>query len=129
MRYHFKIDAVPASRPRVTKWATYYPKKYTAFRDAMEVITQHTDFDKVECCPIKVTTIIYLAMPKSWPKKKKAETHGKWKANNADNDNYEKAIWDSLNGKAWGDDCQIVWNETKIMYAEEGEIYVTVEKL
>ena len=127
-RYSFNIDAVPASRPRVTRWSTYYPKKYTAFREAMGIITDHMEFDKVTG-PIKVETVIYLPMPKSWSKKKKELFNGQWKMNNCDNDNYEKAVWDSLNGKAWEDDCQIVWNETKVMYAYEGQIIVGVTKL
>ena len=128
MRYSFKIDAVPASRPRVTKWATYYPKKYTEFREAMAIITDHMEFEKTTG-PIKVETVIYLPMPKSWSKKKKELFNGQWKMNNCDNDNYEKAVWDSLNGKAWEDDCDIVWNETKVMYAYEGQIIVGVTKL
>lgn len=128
-RYSFNIDAVPASRPRVTRYATYYPKKYKAFRGAMGFITDHMEFKKVDEGAIKVETIIYLAMPKSWSKKKKELFNGQWKLNNCDNDNYEKAIWDSLNGKAWADDAQIVWNETKVMYAYEGQVIVSVTKL
>ena len=130
MRYQFKIDAVPASRPRVTRYATFYPKRYTSFREHMEVICDHIKFDTVPApTSIKVTTLIYLPMPKSWSKKKKELFNGQWKMNNSDNDNYEKAIWDSLNGKAWTDDCQIVWNETKVKYAYEGEVIVIVESL
>lgn len=130
MRYQFKIDAVPASRPRVTRWSTFYPKKYTQFREHMEIICNEMEFNKVpEGAPIKVTTLIYLPMPKSWSKKKKELFNGQWKMNNCDNDNYEKAIWDSLNGRAWLDDCQIVWNETKVKYAHKGEVIVCVEKL
>lgn len=129
MRYQFKIDAAPASRPRVTKYATFYGKTYTKFRESMAIICDHTEFEPVNEGPIKVTTLIYLAMPKSWSKKKKELFEGQWKMNNSDNDNYEKAVWDGLNGKAWGDDCQIAWNETKVKYAYEGEIIVAVEKL
>lgn len=128
-RYEFKIEAVPASRPRVTRFATFYPKRYTAFREAMGVICDHTKFNKIGVGPIKVETIIYLPMPKSWSKKKKQEMNNGWKDNTSDNDNYEKSIWDSLNGKAWEDDRQIVWNETKVKYSEEGSVIVVVTPL
>ena len=127
-RYRFSIDAVPASRPRVTRYATFYPKRYAKFRADMDVICDHVEFDKV-AGPIKVETVIYLAIPKSWSKKKKELFNGQWKMNNCDNDNYEKGIWDSLNGRAWYDDYQIVWNETKVMYAYEGQVIVAVTKL
>lgn len=128
-RYEFNIDAVPASRPRVTRYATYYSKSYTKFREDMAIICDHMDFERVIMKPIKVTTLIYLPMPASWSKKKKELFNNQWKMNNKDNDNYEKAIWDSLNGRAWDDDCQIVWNETKVRYAYEGRIIVIVESL
>lgn len=130
MRYQFKIEPVAASRPRVTKWATYYPKKYTQFREDISVICRHTNFNKIdEGVAIKVTMLLCIPMPKSWSKKKRAEHLGKYKVTKPDNDNYEKAVYDALNGHAWHDDSQIAWNDTKKIYAEEGEIIVVVEAL
>ena len=40
MRVEFDIVPIPASRPRVTRWATYYGKKYSKFKEEMEVLTK-----------------------------------------------------------------------------------------
>ena len=34
MKVEFNIIPTPASRPRVTRWSTYYGKKYTKFRSS-----------------------------------------------------------------------------------------------
>ena len=130
MRYQFNIEPVAASRPRVTQRGVFYPKKYTNFKSDMKAICEHTNFNKFEeGVAIKVTSIVYVSMPKSWSNKKRYEHLGKYMVTRPDNDNYEKAIYDSLNGYAWHDDSQIAWNETKKIYAEKGEIIVIVEAI
>jgi len=130
MRYDFKLDLVPASRPRVGRLGTFYQKTYQSFKDTMKVIVDHMEFDKVESGPIHVYTRVYRKMPKSWSKKKKNELRGTFVITNVgDSDNLEKAAWDPLNGKAWDDDCQIAWNETKVTWADEGEFYIVIKKL
>lgn len=129
-RYDFKLDLVPASRPRVTRYGTYYSKTYANFKKSMEVITNEMEFNKVEDGPIHVLTRVYRQMPKSWSKKKKDAMRGKFVITNVgDNDNIEKAAWDPLNGKAWADDCQIPWNETKVTWHDEGSFYIVVTEL
>ena len=130
MRYDFNIDLVPASRPRVGKFGTYYNKTYQSFKDSMKVITDCMEFSKIEDGPIHVLTRVYRQMPKSWSKKKKNELRGTFVINNVgDSDNLEKAAWDPLNGKAWSDDCQIAWNETKVTWSDEGSFYIVIKRL
>ena len=129
-RHGFKLNLVPASRPRVGKFGTYYSKTYQSFKDSMKVIVANMEFNKVESGPIHVYTRVYKQMPKSWSKKEKDKMRGTFVITNVgDNDNIEKAAWDPLNGFAWEDDCQIAWNETKATWHDEGSFYIVVSKL
>lgn len=56
---------------------------------------------------IYVQLTFYVAMPKSWSKKKKLEKNGQFCDNNADIDNYCKAILDSLEGVYFENDKQV----------------------
>ena len=112
-QHTFKINPVPASRPRVTRWGTYYSKTYLSFKDTMYAMV-HVEVPKrlLEGC-LHVETTFYKAVPKSYSKKRKTEIDGQFCISNVDNDNLEKALWDTLNGHLWGDDKQIVSNYTE----------------
>ena len=107
MKLTFYVNPVPASRPRVTRWSTFYPKKYTQFKADMEIAKSD-----VHCVPLEDNVYakldFFIQIPKSWSKKKKEAKSGKFCDNNADIDNYCKAIFDSLNEKCYIDDRQIV---------------------
>jgi len=128
MKLIFNIQPVPASRPRVTRWSTYYLKKYSAFRDEMKKLIAEQEIQKLEGL-LEVNLYLSIAMPKSWSKKKKTEKVGAWQDGNADNDNYEKAIFDALNGVAYNDDCQIVLNSTERRWQENGSITIFIKEL
>lgn len=106
MKVVFDIAPVVASRPRVTRWSTFFPKKYTAFKVAMTELTKDIIFTPTKEL-IYVQLTFYVAMPKSWSKKKKLEKDGKFCDNNADIDNYCKAILDSLEGVYFENDKQV----------------------
>jgi len=129
----FNINPVPASRPRVSRWSTYYPKKYTKFKKDMEALTS-----ELETTPSKKLVSVELEfgimIPKSWSKKKREELNNTYCSNNSDIDNYIKAILDSLNGIVYIDDKQVVELFAKKIYSEEGyilykhkEIYGNIE--
>ena len=129
----FNINPVPASRPRVSRWSTYYPKKYTKFKKDMEALTS-----KMETTPseklVSVELEFGIMIPKSWSKKKREELNNTYCSNNSDIDNYIKAILDSLNGIVYVDDKQVVELFAKKIYSEEGyilykhkEIYGNIE--
>ena len=61
----------------------------------------------------------YIGMPKSWSKKKRKLKNGQYCDNNADLDNYEKAIFDSLNKVLYVDDRQIVEISSRKIYSDE----------
>ena len=129
----FKINPVPASRPRVSRWSTYYPKKYTKFKKDMEALTSELETTLSEK-PVSVELEFGIMMPKSWSKKKREELNNTYCSNNSDIDNYIKAILDSLNGIVYIDDKQVVELFAKKIYSEEGyilykhkEIYGNIE--
>lgn len=92
-------NPVPAARPKVSRFGTYYPKTYRQFRTAMDLLLR-TMFKKREpmAGPIEVNLAVHVKKPKTT---KLAYPIG-------DVDNYAKAYLDALNGYAWHDDRQII---------------------
>ncbi len=131
--HRFNINPVPASRPRVSRWSTYYPKKYTKFKKDMEALTSELETTPSEKL-VSVELEFGIMIPKSWYKKKREELNNTYCSNNSDIDNYIKAILDSLNGIVYIDDKQVVELFAKKIYSEEGyilykhkEIYGNIE--
>lgn len=125
----FKIEPVPASRPRVTRWGTYYQEKYTQFRKDMASLllgTKKTLYTE----PLKVNLKFFFTMPKSWSKKKRDELDGTFKCSTPDMDNLEKAVYDSLNDYIWIDDSQVVSHHVeKFWVKDNGRIEIQIERL
>ena len=105
--HQFNINPVPAARPRVSRWSTYYPKKYTQFKKDMEALTGELDTTPCENL-VCVSLEFMIKIPKSWSKKKRLAGENTYCNNNSDIDNYIKAILDSLNGVYFIDDRQVV---------------------
>ena len=121
MEVQFDIIPIPASRPRVTRWATYYGKKYSQFKENMETLTNDTKFTPLEG-NIYASLRFYIQIPKSWSKKKKKVKDGAYCDNHADIDNYCKAILDCLNGVYYIDDRQIVMLKATMYWSENPRI-------
>ena len=117
----FNITPVPASRPRVTRFSTYFPKKYTQFRkqfaELLDDITTQTN-DGL----LSVKLDFYVQIPKSWSKKKTKEMEGRYCSNNADLDNYCKAVLDGLEGRYYENDKQVVMIRARKFYSINGRI-------
>jgi len=117
----FNISPVPASRPRVTRWSTYYPKKYTKFKTDMEALT--SELNTTPCDILLSVSIDFMVeIPKSWSKKKKEIHNNTYCNNNADIDNYIKAILDSLNAVFFIDDKQVVEIYARKIYSTDPHI-------
>jgi len=124
----FDIDPVPASRPRVTRWGTYYGKKYTNFKmDMNELLDDYTEpiLNGLLRCQIKLE----IPLPKSYSIKKKNALEGKYCDNNSDVDNYAKGVMDALNGIVYKDDRQIVELIIGKKWAKCGKIVVELMEL
>tara|TARA_R110000823_G_scaffold2934_4_gene11675 strand:+ start:2182 stop:2583 length:402 start_codon:yes stop_codon:yes gene_type:complete len=121
MKKTFYINPCPAARPRVTRWSTFYPKKYTQFKEDMKLAVNDVKFIPFESS-IYARVDFFVQIPKSWSKKKKTASEGKFCDNNADIDNYCKAILDSLNGVYYTDDRQIVMIRARKYWSEDARI-------
>ena len=131
----FNISPVPASRPRVTRWGTYYGKKYKQFKLEMGLLVLESDktnsvnpitwLDEL----ISADMTFFVPMAKSWSNKKKSSKNGQFCDNNSDLDNYEKAILDSLNGVYFHDDKQIVQQSSQKIWAEQGSIKIILKEI
>ena len=131
----FNISPVPASRPRVTRWGTFYGKKYKQFKLEMGLLL--IDSDKNNSINpvtwleglISADMTFFVPMAKSWSNKKKSSKNGQFCDNNSDLDNYEKAILDSLNGVYFHDDKQIVQQSSQKIWAEQGSIKIILKEI
>jgi Holliday junction resolvase RusA-like endonuclease len=110
MGVSFMLNPVPASRPRVTRWGTYYSKTYTNWRkEAMGLIKEAKT--TIDNC---VTVLVEQIVEKPKTSKKKFPR--------GDVDNYAKAPTDILTTKKfWTDDDLITGLWTSKRFAEEGE--------
>ena len=126
--YVFDINPVPASRPRVTRWSTHFPKRYTQFRKDMEA--QTAKIDRIPTHNLLNATVIFcVSLPKAWSKKKKRDMNGKYCDNNSDIDNYLKAILDSLTGVLYKDDRQFVSIKTEKIWSDVPRIHFVMEEV
>lgn len=111
LSFFLAINPVPASRPRVTRWGTYYGKKYTAFKTAAEITIHDMGHD-----PVTGQCVVHVEMIVEKPKTSKLSTP------RGDVDNYLKSIMDAMTkGKCWDDDDQVVMVAATKRFADVGE--------
>jgi len=131
----FNINPVPASRPRVTRWGTFYGKKYKEFKKEMATLLVEPEQTSVVNPTLWLEGLIsadmtfFVPMAKSWSKKKKSLKNGEFCDNNADLDNYEKSILDSLSTVYFDDDRQIVMQQSKKIWADTGKIKIILKEI
>ena len=127
MQLILPLNPVPASRPRVTRTGhVFYQKTYANFRrEAKPVIEAEIKRQGLEGCPIAgpldINIMFFVKRPK-----KTALQYPK-----PDIDNYSKAILDSLNGRLFVDDYQVVLLSAVKAWAqpeEEGRIEIYMEQ-
>lgn len=112
------VEPVPASRPRVSKWGTYYGKRYSQFRKDAESSLDSMDLGT----PIAGEISVHLEFFCKRPKTTKRDTP------RGDIDNYCKAILDACNGRVFWDDDQITKLTAKKQWEDENgqRIIITV---
>ncbi len=122
--YKFPINPVAASRPRVSKFGAYFTGPYKKFRPAAAIVINRIlgrNFTPMSG-KLAVDIKCFVTRPKST----------KLEYPRADVDNYSKAILDSLNGKLWDDDSQIIALFISKEWAtpgEEGYFIVDIEEV
>lgn len=121
MKQSLRIDVnpVPASRPRVSRFGTYYGPIYRKFKAMLATTLQQMGVnnffgkDPIEVeieCHIKRPKTTTLEMPRG------------------DVDNYAKGVMDALNGVLWDDDVQIQkLTVTKQFASPDSDGFIIVE--
>ena len=112
------IDPVPAARPRVSKWGTYYPETYKKWKAAAAQFFPKL-FEQLKG-PLGVELEVICKKPqrptKTFPR--------------GDVDNYAKAALDAVNdAQLWGDDDQVQRLIVSKRYAEKDEQPRTIIKI
>ena len=116
LAFSLNVTPVPASRPRVSRYGTYYTKTYTQFRDAAADAVAHPDAPASLDGPLEVLVETVVKPPKS----------GKYEypKSSGDIDNFVKGPLDAMTkaeGLYWEDDSQIVALHAFKRYALPGE--------
>ncbi|RDD72921.1 RusA family crossover junction endodeoxyribonuclease [Paracoccus versutus] len=112
----------PKQRPRMTRYgAVYTPAETQAFE---RLVARHAKASgaKPVSGPVQVEITSVFPIPKSWTKKRKAESDGQPHVQRPDLDNLVKCVLDGLNGVAFADDSQVhSVTSRKIWSSECGE--------
>jgi Holliday junction resolvase RusA-like endonuclease len=105
----FEIEPVPASRPRVARFGTYYLPRYAQFKKDMAKLLTVMNVKRFYTeDPLIMDVTFFIPIPKSYSKKKTEEIRGEYSTARIDLDNLEKSVYDALNGVLYKDDSQIV---------------------
>lgn len=109
------LAPVPAARPRVAKFGTYYPPTYKAWKkDARWFMPKVSD-------PLQGPLAVDMEIICKRPQKPTSSIPV------GDVDNYAKAALDAVNDATiWGDDKQVVSMHVSKRYAEPGEEPCTI---
>lgn len=133
---YFVIDGAvqPKQRPRFTRSGhTYTPKATQNYEKKVKdaYVSEYPAGMAFKDEPLEMILNVYIAVPKSYSKKKRdkmilSEFPNK---HNGDVDNLTKSIADALNGTAYPDDCQIVHVNVWKLWSEESRAEVTIRSL
>ena len=120
-----ELNPVPASRPRVSKWGTYYGKRHQAFRsEALDLLSGMREEGVLPEVPMSGKLRVWVVFSIKKPKTTKLATP------RGDIDNYMKLLLDCCNGIIWEDDQQIAQiNAFKNYAVHGGSIDLVVEEI
>ena len=124
----FNIAPVPAARPRVTRWSTYFPKRYTQFKKDFSLILDTFDVEMAEGL-LYAKLDFFMQIPNSWSNKKKKLKEGAFADNNVDVDNLVKACLDSCEGVFYKNDKQVAMIRARKFYSINARIEMELDPL
>lgn len=100
------ITPVATPRPRVTKFATYYPPKYTHYKKALKLLIRCSRKKHLEGA-VALKVCFFMPIPKSTPKKKCKALENQPHLKKPDIDNVLKGLLDAMNNELFDDDSQV----------------------
>jgi Holliday junction resolvase RusA-like endonuclease len=117
MKWKFPVQPVAASRPRVSRWGSYYTGKYKEFRQVAKPVMEDIvgDWEPTDK-PLAVWLEVFPEKPKT----------SKLDYPRPDIDNYTKAVFDLCNELIWEDDSQVICFQAKKAWSK-GTGYFTLE--
>ncbi|MEM7200283.1 MAG: RusA family crossover junction endodeoxyribonuclease [Planctomycetota bacterium] len=122
-RQHFILPGPPcvAPRPRVSKWGTYYPKKYTNWKKDTEAALPVLPEEFQRAAHVEIHLAFFIEHART----------SKLTRPSGDFDNYAKAICDVLTKNGfWKDDVDVVTASITKRFVETGrEPYTEVTVL
>lgn len=98
--FSIPLDPVPASRPRVSKWGTYYPARYRNYLKAAKDEVKKWASENLKA-PLAGQLQASFQFHVKRPKTSKLECP------KPDLDNYVKSVLDCLSGFVFDDDSQV----------------------
>lgn len=122
-------EFIPASRPRVGRYGTYYSEPYKTYKKEFELFCQEhfqKYYDKFYEQALELSIIFHKAIPKSYSKIKHQNLYNKPNLNRPDLDNYLKSIMDGLNGTLYSDDSFIYSINSKKIWSDNNYIQITI---
>ncbi len=131
MRIILPLNPTAASRPRVSRWSTYYGKAHTQFqKDAQELYTKGTLTAPKQPLKgiFKVDMTYHCKMPKM--SLKKAELlDGKYCDKKIDLDNITKLVQDEIISRYIKDDCFIVELSCRKFWSRKPRIEIEIKEI
>lgn len=133
MRFTIPGEVVPQGRPRFARTRsgirTYDPAKSRNYKTFVQWSTHELWPAEPLDGPLSVRIVEYRAIPASWSKKRREEALSGIirPTGRPDMDNVVKTILDSLNGRMWRDDSQVVSLHAEKRYAETPRAEVEIE--
>ena len=128
-------EVVPQGRPRFARTRngirTYDPARSREYKSFVQWSTFQLWPAEPFDGPLFVHIVEYRAVPASWPKKRRADALAGIirPTGRPDMDNVIKAILDSLNGRMWRDDSQVVSLYAEKRYAETPRAEVEIKRV
>lgn len=124
------INEVPvaASRPRVTRFATFYPPKHTEYSNKVKAYLQTLGLTMFTN-PISVNITFYIPFPSYSSKTEQSESDGMYGFGKPDIDNLEKMVLDCMNGIAYDDDSLIAKKTTTKQFSKKPRTIVTIKEI
>lgn len=133
VRVQFVIPGRPVGkeRPRVVRHGsrtiTYTPMKSAGYERLVGELARMRCRAPLEG-PVKVSIVIEVAVPVSWPRAKREERlAARWAEGRPDVDNVVKSILDGMNGVVFRDDSQVVAVSAERIWGRENAVRVDVE--